>query len=141
MKSQILCMAFAVMAKFMHAVDVYAHCDSMDGLVIKDAQRALSEKVVTAVMKWVPKKSEEEIRQAFSMVQAIRGESEDVRKVADNYFFETLVRAHRTGEGEDSQGSRQPEVWSRSLLPLTLLWRMGTSTRLPRRSQRLCATR
>lgn len=38
------------------------------------------------------------------MVLAVRGQSEEVRHVADRYFFETLVRVHRASEGEAYTG-------------------------------------
>ena len=31
-----------------------AHCDSMDGPVVADAQRAIAAKDVTPVLKWIP---------------------------------------------------------------------------------------
>lgn len=81
------------------ATPAFAHCDSLDGPVIADAQKALVQKDVTPVLKWVPANDEAEIRSAFNMALAVRGESETAKKVADNYFFETLVRVHRASEG------------------------------------------
>src|SRR3546814_20577058 len=49
-----------------------AHCDSMDGPVVQDAQRAIVEKNVTPVLKWVTQQDEEEIRSAFDMTLAVR---------------------------------------------------------------------
>lgn len=81
-----------------------AHCDSMDGPVVKDAQRALSDEDVTPVLKWIGVEDEAAIRQAFDMTLAVRGESERAKAVADMYFFETLVRVHRATEGEGFTG-------------------------------------
>ena len=81
-----------------------AHCDSMDGPVVKDAQRALAEKKVDPVLKWVSAQDEEPVRQAFEMALAVRGESDAAMNVADRYFFETLIRIHRAGEGEGFTG-------------------------------------
>jgi hypothetical protein len=81
-----------------------AHCDSMDGPVVKDAQRALSDKNVGPVLKWVREEDEESIRKAFEMALAVRAESEAAKIVADRYFFETLVRIHRASEGEGFTG-------------------------------------
>src|SRR3546814_12444379 len=81
-----------------------AHCDSMDGPVVQDAQRAIVEKNVTPVLKWVTQKDEEEIRSAFDMTLAVRGESDTAQQVADRYFFETLIRVHRASEGEGFTG-------------------------------------
>lgn len=79
---------------------VMAHCDSMDGPVVKDAQRAIAEGNVEPVLKWVRAEDEDEIRTAFDLTMAVRGESESAQKVADQYFFDTLVRIHRASEGE-----------------------------------------
>jgi hypothetical protein len=81
-----------------------AHCDSMDGPVVKEAQRALAEKKVDPVLKWVRADDEPAIREAFDLALAVRGESERARKLTDQYFFETLVRLHRAGEGEAFNG-------------------------------------
>jgi len=81
-----------------------AHCDSMDGPVVADAQRAIAAKDVTPVLKWIPAADEAEIRRSFDMTLAVRGESDTARTVADRYFFETLIRVHRAGEGDGFTG-------------------------------------
>lgn len=81
-----------------------AHCDSMSGPVVKDAQVALAEGKIDPVLKWVGKDDEAAIRDAFKMTLVVRGESEAARTVADQYFFETLVRIHRATEGEGFTG-------------------------------------
>jgi proline dehydrogenase len=81
-----------------------AHCDSMDGPVIKDAQRALESNDVTPVLKWVSAKDEDAVEKVFELTTSTRGQSEAVQKIADNYFFETLVRIHRASEGEGFTG-------------------------------------
>ncbi len=86
------------------ATPALAHCDSMDGPVVADAQRALAARDVTPVLKWIPAAEEAEIRSAFDMTLAVRGESDTARAVADRYFFETLIRVHRAAEGEGFTG-------------------------------------
>jgi hypothetical protein len=81
-----------------------AHCDSMDGPVVKDAQRALADKTVEPVLKWVRAEDEDEVRKTFEMTLAVRNESDKARHVADRYFFETLIRVHRASEGEGFTG-------------------------------------
>ena len=81
-----------------------AHCDSMDGPVVKDAQRALIKKKVTPVLKWIREEDEEAVGKAFDMALAVRGESEAAKSLADRYFFETLIRIHRASEGEGFTG-------------------------------------
>lgn len=81
-----------------------AHCDSMSGPVVKDAQTALAEGRIDPVLKWVAEDNEAVIRETFEMTMAVRGESDVAKQVADNYFFETLVRIHRATEGEGFTG-------------------------------------
>ena len=44
---------------------VSAHCDTLDGPVVKDARAALEAKDVTPVLKWVKADKEPEILAAF----------------------------------------------------------------------------
>jgi hypothetical protein len=81
-----------------------AHCDTMDGPVVKAAQKALATKNVNLVLIWVQKKDEAEIKQRFLQTLDVRRLSRQARELADNYFFETVVRLHRAGEGEPYTG-------------------------------------
>lgn len=81
-----------------------AHCDSLDGPVVQDARLALEKGDPFPVLKWVDKAHEEEIRDAFKQTMAVRAKGSDARALADRYFFETLVRVHRAGEGEAFTG-------------------------------------
>jgi Family of unknown function (DUF6448) len=81
-----------------------AHCDTMDGPVVKAAQKSLATKNVNLVLIWVQKKDETEIRQRFLQTLDVRRLSHQARELADNYFFETVVRLHRAGEGEPYMG-------------------------------------
>lgn len=80
------------------------HCDTMDGPVVADAKIALEKSDVTGVLKWIPQESEAELRQAFDRTLAVRTKGPQARELADLYFFETLVRLHRAGEGEPYTG-------------------------------------
>ena len=83
---------------------VSAHCDSVDGPVVKAAQRALDTRDVGAVLIWVGAGDEAEIRAAFDQTLAVRGLDPRARALADRYFFETVVRVHRAGEGAPYTG-------------------------------------
>ena len=83
---------------------VSAHCDAFDGPVIKEAQLALEKGDVTPLLKWVTKEYENEIRDAFAQTLAVRTKGKDARELADRFFFETLVRVHRAGEGAPYTG-------------------------------------
>ena len=76
-----------------------AHCDGLDGPVVKAAQRALEMNNVNLVLVWVQKESEAEVKAVFRQAQAVRKLSPESKAVADRHLFETLVRLHRAGEG------------------------------------------
>lgn len=44
---------------------VFAHCDTLDGPVVQDAQIALDKGDITPVLKWIKKDAEPEVREAF----------------------------------------------------------------------------
>jgi hypothetical protein len=81
-----------------------AHCDTLSGPVVTAARVALQRGDVTPVLKWVKETEEREVRDAFLRTMAVRGASAEARELADLYFFETLVRLHRQGEGEPYTG-------------------------------------
>lgn len=81
-----------------------AHCDSLDGPVITEAQAALTEGDITPVLKWVRADDEKELREAFAQTLAVRKLGTEAQELADRYFFETLVRIHRAGEGAPYTG-------------------------------------
>ncbi len=83
---------------------VAAHCDTLDGPVVKAAREALAKKDITPVLRWVQPKGEPEIRQAFERTLKVRQGGGDAQALADQYFFETLVRVHRLGEGAEYTG-------------------------------------
>lgn len=80
------------------------HCDTMDGPVVQAAKVALEKKDVTPVLKWVKQEYETEVRAAFDKTLAVRIKGADAKELADQFFFETLVRLHRAGEGEPFTG-------------------------------------
>ncbi len=83
---------------------VSAHCDALDGPVIKEAQLVLEKGDVTPLLKWVSKDHENEIRNSFAQTLAVRTKGKQARELADRFFFETLVRVHRAGEGAPYTG-------------------------------------
>lgn len=76
-----------------------AHCDTLDGPVVQSAKAALEKGDVTPVLKWVQPGDEKIIREAFAKTSKARAMGKEAREIADLYFFETLVRVHRAGEG------------------------------------------
>ncbi|MBI2429846.1 MAG: hypothetical protein HYV29_13830 [Ignavibacteriales bacterium] len=91
-------------------VTANAHCDTMNGPVIKDARVALDKNDVTAVLKWVKKEHEDEIKTLFTKTIAVRKQSQQAKELADRLFFETLVRLHRAGEGAPYTGLKDEPV-------------------------------
>jgi hypothetical protein len=81
-----------------------AHCDTLDGPVVTEARKALDTGNVNLVLGWVQKQDESEIRTAFQKASAARKSGAAAKEVADHYFFETLVRVHRAGEGAPYTG-------------------------------------
>ncbi len=81
-----------------------AHCDTLDGPVVKAAKLALERGDVTPVLKWVKQENEAEVREAFAHTLKVRAAGPEARALADRYFFETLVRLHRAGEGAPYTG-------------------------------------
>jgi len=59
---------------------------------------------VNLVLIWVRKNDEAEIRRAFDRTVAVRKLSRQSEELADTYFFETVVRIHRAGEGAPFTG-------------------------------------
>jgi hypothetical protein len=82
----------------------WAHCDTLDGPVVIEARAALEKKDVTPLLKWVSKEHEEEIKSSFKKTLAVRSKGSEAKELADMYFFETLVRIHRAGEGAPYTG-------------------------------------
>jgi hypothetical protein len=89
---------------FLTPVRVLAHCDGLDGPVVKAARKALDTRNPVFVLIWVQPKDEPEIRTAFEQTLAVRALSPQAKELADRFFFETLVRVHRAGEGAPFTG-------------------------------------
>jgi Family of unknown function (DUF6448) len=77
----------------------WAHCDGLDGPVVRAAQAALEKGDVNLALIWVPKADEAEVRKAFDKAVGVRKLGPDARDLADRFFFETVVRVHRAAEG------------------------------------------
>jgi len=89
---------------FATSQSVYAHCDTLDGPVVKEARIALDNGDITPLFKWLRPSDENVIRDAFEMARAVRAKGGKAKELADMYFFETLVRIHREGEGAPYTG-------------------------------------
>lgn len=81
-----------------------AHCDTMDGPVVKTALAALDANDVSPVLAWVKPPREQEIRAAFRKAIDARRAHGPAHEASDRRFLETVVRVHRAGEGAPYTG-------------------------------------
>ncbi len=110
MKGSIPAVAFAAFLGLLALTPAArAHCDTLNGPVVQAAREALARRDVTPVLRWVHADGEAEVRAAFARALAVRGLSPAAAELADTYFFETLVRIHRAGEGEPFAGLKPAE--------------------------------
>lgn len=93
-----------------------AHCDTLDGPVVQAARTALETGNATPILKWVRTTDEQEIQAAFARTLAVRSKGDEARELADLYFFETLVRIHRAGEGAPYTGLKSAESIDHAVL-------------------------
>ena len=94
-----LAAATALVVALAWSAPALAHCDSLDGPVVATARKALDSGNVHAVLAWVQQTDEAQIRTAFQRTINVRKAGGEAKELADHYFFETLVRVHRAGEG------------------------------------------
>jgi hypothetical protein len=85
-------------------VPAFAHCDGIDGPVVNAAREALNTGDVARVLVWVQEKDEASVQDLFQHTLKVRALGEEAQKLADMYFFETVVRLHREGEGAPYSG-------------------------------------
>jgi len=98
-KSKLTAILFLLSFIFLFSNSITAHCDSMEGPVVKASQKALETGNVNYVLIWVRTEDEKEINEMFDIVNKVRTLGPDAKELADMYFFETVVRVHRMGEG------------------------------------------
>lgn len=80
------------------------HCDTRDGPVVMLAREALETGNVNRVLPWVRPEDEHEIRHAFDHALSVRKLGPRARDLADEHFYETVVRVHRAAEGAPYTG-------------------------------------
>ena len=96
----------------------FAHCDSYDGPVIKDAVKALKTNDVNLVFKWLKKGQEQEITALFNKTYSIKNGDKEVYEIVEKHFFETLVRLHREMEGAPYTGLK-PAGSTKQIIQMT----------------------
>ena len=86
------------------SISGFAHCDSYDGPVIKDALKALDQNNVELVLKWIEPQQEKEIIPLFHKTYRLKNQDKEVYAIVEKHFLETLVRLHREMEGASFTG-------------------------------------
>tara|TARA_B100000614_G_scaffold262007_1_gene293784 strand:- start:39 stop:629 length:591 start_codon:yes stop_codon:yes gene_type:complete len=95
---------------------VFAHCDTLAGPVVIEAKASLDNGNVTPLLKWVTAEKEMEVINAFNHTLEVRKLGVKAKQLADNYFFETLVRIHRAGEGAPFAGLQPAETIDKAVV-------------------------
>lgn len=90
----------------LHPQVASAHCDALDGPVVNAARAAFETKDLALVLRWVPAEREADIRAAFGRAVTVGAAGGEAKALAETWFFETLVRIHRAGEGAPFDGLR-----------------------------------
>lgn len=96
----------------------FAHCDSYDGPVIKDATKALETNNVSLVLKWITDEQEKEIVPLFNKTYSLKTGDKEVYAIVEKHFFETLVRLHRETEGAPYTGLK-PAGTTKQIIQMT----------------------
>lgn len=104
MNKKTLIVISALLSSFLNSQTVFAHCDTMEGPVVKDAKKAFEANNVNHVLKWVKAENDNEVKSAFNLAMKVRPLNADARQLAENYFYNVLVRIHRAGEGAPFTG-------------------------------------
>jgi hypothetical protein len=118
LKSKLAAMLFLASFFFVFTNTASAHCDSYDGPVIKDAEKALETNNVNLVLKWVTTEQEKEITPLFQKTYELRNGDKEVYEIVKKHFFETLVRLHRETEGAPYTGLK-PAGTTKPIIQMT----------------------
>lgn len=94
------------------------HCDTLDGPVVSVARKALEAGNVDLILPYVRKAGEDEVIEAFKKVMLARKGGGAAEEVADLYFFETVVRVHRAGEGAPFTGLKPAGLSAGPIIPI-----------------------
>ena len=107
---RLLLAAAGVLMALSPPAPAWAHCDTLEGPVVAAARQALASGDLVPLLRWVPAPAEAEVNAAFARARIVREASPAARELADRWFFETVVRLHRQGEGLPFSGLAPPEA-------------------------------
>lgn len=94
------------------------HCDSLSGPVVKMAKKALETGNLKFILPYVPEESEDEVIAAFNKVLPLHNQPNGAHEIADLFFFETVVRLHRAGEGAPYTGLKPAGLHEGPIIPI-----------------------
>jgi Family of unknown function (DUF6448) len=94
------------------------HCDSLDGPVVKAATQALEQRNVELVLPFVHEAGEQEVRDAFEQALRVEPLAPEAKRLADEWFFENVVRIHRAGEGAGYTGLKPAGLGHGPVVPV-----------------------
>lgn len=80
------------------------HCDALDGPVVLAARAALAASDVDLVLPYVHEDGAAELCDAFDQTVKVTAYGGEAKDLAERWFFETVVRLHRAGEGAPFTG-------------------------------------
>jgi hypothetical protein len=80
--------------------------------------RALEAENVDLILPYVPKDGETEVTRAYQQVMRVRRHGVEAHELADRYFFETVVRIHRAGEGAPYTDLKPAELDPGPIIPI-----------------------
>jgi hypothetical protein len=90
----------------------------MDGPVVTAARKALERDDVGLILPFVKASGEPEVREAFERAIRVRNGDPLVNEVTDLYFFDTVVRVHRAGEGAPYTGLKPAGLSTGPVIPV-----------------------
>jgi hypothetical protein len=102
--TRVLAVFMAALGALAFSSPAAAHCDTTRGPVVIAARAALDAGDPNLVLHWVRAEDEAAIRAAFQQTMRVRALGPEAKSLAERYFFETLVRVHRAGEGAPYTG-------------------------------------
>jgi hypothetical protein len=82
------------------------------------AKKALETGNVKFILPYVPKESEGEVIAAFNKVLPLHQQPNGAHEIADMFFFETVVRLHRAGEGAPYTGLKPAGLDEGPVIPI-----------------------
>jgi hypothetical protein len=82
------------------------------------AKKALETGNVNFILPYVPEESEDEVITAFNKVLPLHNQPNGAREIADTFFFETVVRLHRAGEGAPYTGLKPAGLYEGPIIPI-----------------------